>query len=82
MHYGDVPGVESSAKAQEKFEAAIEEAKRQETDGIEEILRRIDQIGKGRFAQRLADKVKGREPPQYLKAAINRIVGLVKSQNA
>lgn len=71
-----------SGKAREKFEAAIERAKKQKANGIEEILSRIVGIGKGRFAQRLADKVKGREPPQYLKAAINRIVSLVKTENA
>jgi putative ATP-dependent endonuclease of OLD family len=69
----------SSAKAREIFEAAVGEAKRQEADGIERMLGRIDKIGKGRFAQRLADKVKGREPPGYLKAAIDRIVTLVRT---
>jgi len=72
----------TSTMAQGKFEAAIQRAKEQKADGTEEMLSRIVQIGKGRFAQRLADKVKGREPPQYIKAAINRIVSLVKTENA
>ncbi len=72
----------TSDKARQKFEAAIERVKKQKANGIEEILSRIVQIGKGRFAQRLADKVKDQKPPRYLRAAIDRIVSLVKAQNA
>jgi len=36
-----------SEKAREKFEAAIERAKKQKANGIEEILSRIVGIGKG-----------------------------------
>jgi putative ATP-dependent endonuclease of OLD family len=41
------------------------------------VLSRIEDIGKGRFAQRLADKVGSREPPSYVKSAIEGIVALV-----
>jgi putative ATP-dependent endonuclease of OLD family len=43
------------------------------------MLSRIEGVGKGRFAQRLAGKVGNREPPQYIKAAIGKIVELVGS---
>ena len=41
------------------------------------IIDRITRVGKGRFAQRLAMKVEGATPPEYLKAALKRIVKLV-----
>jgi putative ATP-dependent endonuclease of OLD family len=37
----------------------------------------IDSIGKGRFAQRLASRVKGIEPPDYIKSAIKFVVNRV-----
>ncbi len=43
------------------------------------ILSRIERIGKGRFAQRLAAKLIGSRPPSYLKDALQRIVDLVAS---
>jgi putative ATP-dependent endonuclease of OLD family len=72
----------SSEKAQEKFENAIKKVKAGRSDSIDEIMSRIDRIGKGRFGQRLADKVKKHEPPWYIKAAIKRIVNLVNPPNA
>ncbi len=42
------------------------------------VLRRIEYIGKGRFAQRLASKAKNIDPPGYIGHAIDRIVDLVR----
>jgi putative ATP-dependent endonuclease of OLD family len=38
------------------------------------ILTRIERIGKGRFAQRLAPKVEGKKPPGYIKSALDQII--------
>jgi len=43
-------------------------------DRHDEILKRIDRVGKGRFAQRLSNKVSGRSGPQYISDAIADIV--------
>ena len=40
----------------------------------DELLNLIDGVGKGRFAQRLASKIKGRKPPRYLEDAIQYVV--------
>jgi putative ATP-dependent endonuclease of OLD family len=42
------------------------------------LLRRIERRGKGRFAQRLATKIQGEEPPPYLLSALKMIQDLVK----
>ena len=39
------------------------------------VLTRIERIGKGRFAQRLAEKVNNEPCPAYIEAAIQHIVG-------
>ncbi|MCY4528361.1 MAG: AAA family ATPase [Chloroflexi bacterium] len=44
-------------------------------DDSEAVLRRIERIGKGRFAQRLAGKVTQEDCPAYLKAAIQQAIG-------
>lgn len=43
------------------------------------LLSRIEKRGKGRFAQRLATKIQGKEPPPYLLSALNKIRNLVKA---
>lgn len=43
------------------------------------LLRRIERRGKGRFAQRLATKIQGEEPPPYLLSALKMIQNLVKA---
>lgn len=40
-------------------------------------LSSIELIGKGRFAQRLASRLEGVAPPQYIERAIKRVVALV-----
>ena len=45
------------------------------------ILRRIEKIGKGRYAQRLASKIDDHEPPEYITSAIDYIVDTVMENN-
>lgn len=42
-----------------------------------ELLRMIDQMGKGRFAQRLATRSSDKLVPDYIADAINHVIGLV-----
>ena len=41
------------------------------------LLRMIEQMGKGRFAQRLATRVPGKEVPTYIADAIGHVIRLV-----
>lgn len=43
----------------------------------DELLKMIEQMGKGRFAQRLATRAPGKLVPDYIADAINHVVGLV-----
>lgn len=43
----------------------------------DELLKMIEQMGKGRFAQRLAMRAPGKLVPDYIADAINHVVGLV-----
>jgi putative ATP-dependent endonuclease of the OLD family len=43
----------------------------------EELLKMIEQMGKGRFAQRLATRAPGKLVPDYIADAINHVIGLV-----
>jgi putative ATP-dependent endonuclease of the OLD family len=54
------------------FAALMEEPSENRT----KILTRIERIGKGRFAQRLAPKVEGKKPPAYIKSALDKIIKL------
>lgn len=40
----------------------------------DELLKFIDVVGKGRFAQRLASKIEGQKPPSYIEDAIHYVV--------
>jgi putative ATP-dependent endonuclease of OLD family len=40
----------------------------------DKLLKLIDEVGKGRFAQRLASKINGRKPPRYIEGAIHHVV--------
>lgn len=42
-----------------------------------ELLKMIEQMGKGRFAQRLAVRAPGKLVPDYIADAINHVIGLV-----
>ncbi|AJY46873.1 ATP-dependent nuclease [Martelella endophytica] len=43
----------------------------------DELLKMIEQMGKGRFAQRLATRSAGKPVPDYIKDAINHVIRLV-----
>jgi len=69
----------NSSRRTRAFRKAVEATKMGDNQAQQSILSRIEDVGKGRFAQRLAGKVGSREPPQYIKAAIGKIVELVGS---
>lgn len=52
------------------------EAKPRDFDA-DELLKMIEQMGKGRFAQRLATRVPGKPVPDYIADAINHVISLV-----
>src|SRR5262249_24373673 len=72
----------TSAAAKQRFAKAIEGAVKREKAGTDEMMLRISRVGKGRFAQRLAEKIGAKEPPEYMKRAIEKIVLLVEEINA
>lgn len=41
------------------------------------LIKMIEQMGKGRFAQRLASRIEGLTVPDYIANAINHVIGLV-----
>lgn len=43
----------------------------------DELLKMIEQMGKGRFAQRMATRVPGKAPPTYIADAIKYVIALV-----
>jgi putative ATP-dependent endonuclease of OLD family len=68
----------NSTAASAKFDAAIDVLAKSASDeqAAAEMLIRIETIGKGRFAQRLASKVKDQKPPAYIQQAIEHVVRL------
>jgi putative ATP-dependent endonuclease of OLD family len=76
-----------SSKSASEFSKGIDGFLKELDDGEikkagEAVLGRIDRIGKGRFAQRLANKVAGQEAPDYISEAIKRIVERVREHSA
>lgn len=71
----------NSEKASQRFSAAVDGAS---SDAAlrQELLGRIETVGKGRFAQRLASKVKEKDPPAYIQQAIEYIVNLTRPADA
>ena len=67
----------ASAQWLERFEDMLNAGPEVMSDNAQDILQRIDRIGKGRFAQRLAEKVTKDKCPGYIEAAIQDIVGQV-----
>jgi putative ATP-dependent endonuclease of OLD family len=45
--------------------------------GAKILIKMIEQMGKGRFAQRLASRIEGLTVPHYIANAINHVIGLV-----
>jgi len=68
-----------STRRTQAFREAVDPARMGNNQAKQSILSRIEDVGKGRFAQRLAHKVGNREPPWHVKAAIERIIALVGS---
>ena len=67
---------EQSFSAERKALLNAWEAKPKDIDA-DELLKMIEQMGKGRFAQRLATRTSGKLVPNYIKDAINHVIGLV-----
>jgi putative ATP-dependent endonuclease of OLD family len=70
-----------SSRRSEKFAKSLDEEVTTTGEVDQEILDRraqllaqIERVGKGRFAQRLANKLQGRPGPKYLTEAITKIV--------
>jgi putative ATP-dependent endonuclease of OLD family len=69
-----------SGKAAASFGKLVDEATdKNNSEQWDDIVARIERRGKGRFAQRLAKKVEGSEPPDYIQRALVRIAALVKA---
>jgi putative ATP-dependent endonuclease of OLD family len=73
--YRDLRG---STVAANNFDNLVDSALAGDSEAEGRVMERIEDIGKGRFAQRLAAYLRSGEPPEYLKAAIMSIVGQVK----
>ena len=58
-----------------QFNGLVETGPRINEDDARTVLERIERIGKGRFAQRLANKVTKEYCPGYIEAAILHVVG-------
>ena len=58
-----------------QFKDLVDTSSEVSGDDSQIVLRRIERIGKGRFAQRLAEKVTNEPCPAYIEAAIQHIVG-------
>jgi putative ATP-dependent endonuclease of OLD family len=71
-----------SAVARTRFKTSVTEAINDKQEAKDDVIRRISAIGKGRFAQRLAQKLGADQPPRYLHHAVERIVQLVEESHA
>lgn len=63
-----------SDRARERFRAAASRATSGDIAGMQEVLARIEQKGKGRFAQKLAPHLTPDRCPPYVRDAITHIV--------
>jgi hypothetical protein len=68
----------SGPQARQRFRQAVREAP---NDGEQRaaLVKRIERMGKGRFAQRLGAHLDEVAPPKYIAAAIERIADTVSS---
>lgn len=79
--------LKESASSEKKFAAAIDairDAAAKNEDNVDansDMMSRIERIGKGRFAQRLTNKVNRRKPPKYIVQALRTIVTKVIQEN-
>jgi hypothetical protein len=72
----------TSAFEKDLEQFAKEKKKMEVSSAGENIIARIERIGKGRFSQRLANKLSGRTAPDYIEDAIERITEKVKESRA
>jgi putative ATP-dependent endonuclease of OLD family len=69
-----------SQQASARFDAAVDGALKGDEEAVAQVLSRIENVGKGRFAQRLASKIQNQPPPEYIRQAIEFIIK--QSRNA
>lgn len=67
-----------SSKALENLETIMEKKDSITEEDLKRILRYIDRIGKGRFSQRLASRIKREHIPLYIEEAITSLIDKVK----
>ncbi len=67
----------TSERRRESFAQLANAAKQGDGKAAEDLIRRIEEIGKGRFAQRMASRVTKQTGPSYITAAIKQIVAQV-----
>jgi putative ATP-dependent endonuclease of OLD family len=77
--YDELKGV---GAASAKFSESVNKSLKGNTDASQDVLVRIERIGKGRFAQRLASKIDGQQPPPYIGEAIDLITRTVREDTA
>ncbi len=65
--------LEPSATKQRNFERDLDAVSAGDDTRATAVLDRLNRMGKGRYAQRLAGHLDGIEPPEYIKLAIARI---------
>jgi len=66
---------------QKKFQTALSNNDKLKEADINQILKRIEIYGKGRYAQRLAPKLNSENIPPYIELAIKKIVSIVSNSS-
>ena len=64
--------------ASERFGIAVDAVVSGNQEAAKTVLKHINRVGKGRFAQRLAPKLKDISPPEYIVSAIESVMKLVQ----
>lgn len=72
----------NSATASGRFDTAVAGALAGDEEAKAQVLYRIESLGKGRFAQRLASKIQNQSPPHYIQQAIEFIINQVSNVGA
>jgi putative ATP-dependent endonuclease of OLD family len=72
----------NSDTSSQKFSKSVDSAIKGDGQAIADVLARIERIGKGRFAQRLAGKIDKQAPPSYIGKAIKHMVRLLGHNDA
>jgi putative ATP-dependent endonuclease of OLD family len=70
----------TGTRRRENFRNLVEEMRRNpSTDNQRQVVGAIERLGKGRFAQRLATRIRRESIPPYLERAINRVSELAST---